>query len=425
MTIIEKIMSSYSSSAAVCPGDILRIEPDMVVINNDKGDEVIKEFEIKGDNVVKYPERVVMVLDHGVPSCSIQTSDSSKRFYDFAKKHGINHVFQPGKGGIGHVFLPEIGMVYSGGFCAGTSEYICTFGALGCFTIYCDPKSMAGVLVSGEMLIKVPETIRINLYGSPADNILGKDIILYLTERLGTDGAVGRVLEFGGPGLAYLSMDDRFTIANMSVGTGAVGCVFEVDDITRAYMVGHCRKNEPELATSKNGYIRIFLPDSEAVYSQVENVILDGIEACVKLPEEEFKILNPRDIKRTKVDQVVIGGCSNGRLSDLRIAAEVLRNNSLAEGIRLVIIPGSINIYRQAVKEGLIELFTDIGAVLVVPSCGACHRGYLGMLAEGEICVSTTNKNFAGCMGHINSRVFLADSYIAAKAAINGFIGDA
>lgn len=414
MTLTEKILAEHAGKDTVCPGELIVIEPDVIMANDITGPAAVNEFEKAGGTRVWNPDKIVLVPDHFAPCKDIASAALCTRLRNFAHAQGIKYYFEQGRGGIEHVLLPEKGLVYAGGLFIGADSHTCTYGALGCFSTGVGSTDFAAAMMSGKVWLKVPATIRVNLYGKPADNVSGKDIILDLIGRLGVDGASYKALEFGGSGLASLSMDDRFTMANMVIEAGAKNGVFEVDDIAKAYMMGHCRNAVK---------INVFEPDDDAEYSDIININLSKLEPVVAMPHLPSNVRRVSELEQIHVDQVVIGSCTNGRLSDMRVAAEVLNGKKVAENIRLIIIPGSAEVYSRCLKEGIIEKFIDAGAVVSTPTCGPCLGGYMGILDENEVCVSTTNRNFVGRMGHRDSKVYLASPYTAAVTAVNGYLG--
>ncbi|MCP4215296.1 MAG: 3-isopropylmalate dehydratase large subunit [bacterium] len=410
-TLSEKILSN-KAGRPVRPGEFLLVTVDVALGNDITAPVAIDEFyKHKGDKV-KDPDQLVLVPDHFVPNKDIQSARQVDKVRSFAREQGIAKFYEVGRMGIEHVMLPEQGVVKSGDLMIGADSHTCTSGALGAFATGVGSTDLAGVFLTGKVWLKVPATIKVYLEGRFNAHVSGKDVILKVISMLGVNGANYKVLEFSGPGLADITMDSRFTIANMAVEAGAKTGLFPVDDITAAYEAERGISVEPLSA------------DEGAEYCRVIRVNLDEL-----LPQVAFPYLpsNTHDIdeaekKNIPIQQVVIGSCTNGRISDLREAAAILRGRQVAEGVRCIVIPGSQQVYKQALQEGLLDTFIDSACAVSTPTCGPCLGGHMGILAEGERAVATTNRNFVGRMGHKKSEVYLASPAVAAATALAGTI---
>ena len=363
---------------------------------------------------MKYPEKVVLVLDHFVPAKDIRSAEQCKTVRDFAAEQGIRHFYDVGKAGVEHALLPELGLVRPGMLIIGADSHTCTYGALGCVSTGVGSTDMAAAMLTGRLWFRVPEGIKIVLEGSLRPYVTGKDVILTLIGMLGVDGATYRSLEFFGA-THSLSAEDRLTIANMAVECGAKNAFFPVDDIARSYLSSRGAEFSEE---------DVFLPDEDAAYERTLTLDLSEVMPTVAFPHlpSNVKVFG-RDVPDgIKIDQVVIGSCTNGRLSDMRAAASVMKGRKVADGVRCIVIPATMEVYRNCLDEGLISVFLDSGAVVSTPTCGPCLGGYMGILAHGERAVSTTNRNFVGRMGDVTSEVYLASPYVAAESAIRGVL---
>ncbi|AJG40252.1 3-isopropylmalate dehydratase [Thermotoga sp. RQ7] len=413
MTLAEKILSK-KAGRKVETGEFLLLEPDVALANDITAPLAIKKFKEYGGKRVKYPDRVVLVPDHFTPNKDIKSAMQVKMMREFAREQGIEKFFEIGRMGIEHVLLPEEGIVKSGDLVVGADSHTCTYGALGSFATGVGSTDIAGFYLIGKVWLRVPESIKVTLYGKFNEMVTAKDLVLKLISILGVDGANYKAIEFSGPGVKEISMDGRFTISNMAIEAGGKTGLFPVDETTIAY--------EKERGIE----VEEMYPDEDAEYVKEVEMNLSELEPQVAYP---FLPSNTKDIseaekERIKIDQVVIGSCTNGRIEDLRLAAQILKGRTVSPNVRCIIIPGSQKVYKQALKEGLIDIFLDAGCAVSTPTCGPCLGGHMGVLAEGEIAVSTTNRNFVGRMGHPNSKVFLASPAVAAASAVKGYIAD-
>ena len=407
MTMSQKILASHAKLDEVKAGQLINAKLDLVLANDITGPVAINEFKKAGAKSVADGKKIALVMDHFAPNKDIKSAQQCKVCREFAAEQNIENFFDVGKMGIEHALLPEQGLVGAGDLVIGADSHTCTYGALGAFSTGVGSTDMCAGMMSGECWFKVPSAIKFVLTGKPARYTCGKDIILHIIGLIGVDGALYKSMEFTGSGVSYLSMDDRFTICNMAIEAGAKNGIFPVDEVTLAYMRGRF-KREP----------RIFTADDDAEYEKVIEIDLSALKPTVAFPHlPENTKTEWEDIK---IDQVVIGSCTNGRISDLRIAAQILMGKKIAKGVRAIIIPATNAIYLQAVHEGLVDIFINADAIVSTPTCGPCLGGYMGILAEGERAVSTTNRNFVGRMGHTSSEVYLASPYVAAASAIKG-----
>ncbi|MBO4478564.1 MAG: 3-isopropylmalate dehydratase large subunit [Lachnospiraceae bacterium] len=411
MTMTQKILAAAAGLAKVEAGQLIEANLDLVLGNDITSPVAIHEmdkFEAEG---VFDQDKIALVMDHFVPNKDIKSAEHCKCVRNFANKHGITNFFDVGKMGIEHALLPEQGLVVAGNVVIGADSHTCTYGALGAFSTGVGSTDMAAGMATGKAWFKVPAAIKFELVGKPAPWISGKDIILHIIGTIGVDGALYQSMEFTGEGIQYLSMDDRFTIANMAIEAGGKNGIFPVDEKTIEFMKAHSTKP-----------YKIFEADSDAEYVQTYTIDLSTLKSTVAfphLPENTYTIDQVGDIA---VDQVVIGSCTNGYMSDLRTAAKILKGHQVAKGVRCIVIPATQTIYLKALEEGLLTTFIQAGAVVSTPTCGPCLGGYMGILAAGERCVSTTNRNFVGRMGHVDSEVYLASPAVAAASAITGKI---
>ena len=412
MTMSQKILAKKAGLDSVAPGQLINADVDMVLGNDITTPVAIDEFEKYGFDSVYSKTGISIVLDHFVPNKDIKAAQLSKRCREFAGKYGIEHFFDVGRMGIEHALLPEQGIVAPGELIVGADSHTCTYGALGAFSTGFGSTDMAAAMATGKCWFKVPSAIRFNLTGKPGRWVSGKDVILHIIGMIGVDGALYKSMEFGGEGLGNLSMDDRLTIANMAIEAGAKNGIFEVDEVTLAYEKG--RVDRP---------FEIYAPDPDAAYDAVYDIDLSAIRPTVSFPHLPENTRTIDEVGEVRIDQVVIGSCTNGRISDLRAAAKVLKGRHVAKGVRCIVIPATQSIYMQAMKEGLLETFITAGAVVSTPTCGPCLGGYMGILASGEKCVATTNRNFVGRMGAEDSEIYLASPYVAACSAVLGRIG--
>lgn len=411
MTMTQKILASRAGLGEVVPGRLIESSLDLVLGNDITAPLAIREFERMGMEEVFDRRRVALVLDHFTPNKDIRAAELCRTVREFARRLGIVHFFEGGDGGIEHVLLPERGLVAPGDVVIGADSHTCTYGALGAFSTGVGSTDMAAGMATGRAWFKVPAAIRFNLTGRCPEFVGGKDVILSIIGRLGVDGAAYRSMEFGGPGLGSLSMDDRFTIANMAVEAGAKNGIFETDGLTDDYV-----------RSTGGGRPRRIRPDAGAVYEKTVDVHLPDLSPLVALPSSPGRVRPAAEVAGTAVDQVVIGSCTNGRMQDLRAAAGLLKGRKVSPRVRLLVIPGSQRVYLQAIEEGLIETFVRAGAVIGPPTCGPCLGGHMGVLARGETALATTNRNFVGRMGHPESLVYLAGPAVAAATAVTGCV---
>ena len=411
MTMSQKILAAHAGLASVKAGQLINAELDMVLGNDITSPVAVKEFEKAGFSCIKCPGRVSMVMDHFTPNKDIKAAEQVKTVRTFANKYGVENFFDVGRMGIEHALLPEQGLVGAGDLVIGADSHTCTYGALGAFSTGVGSTDMAAGMMSGQCWFKVPSAIKFVLKNKPAKYICGKDIILHIIGLIGVDGALYKSMEFVGDGIRYLSIDDRFTICNMAIEAGAKNGIFPVDDVTREYLNGRFKRE-----------IRVFEADADAEYERTIEVDLSKLEPTVAFPHLPENTRTPEAWGDVKIDQVVIGSCTNGHITDLRIAADILRGKKVAKGVRCIIIPATNTIWKQAMHEGLFDVFIDAGAVVSTPTCGPCLGGHMGILAAGERAVATTNRNFVGRMGHVDSEVYLASPYVAAASAIAGKI---
>ena len=409
MTMSQKILAAHAGLEQVKAGQLIDAELDLVLANDITGPVGIKEFEKAGGKKVKDKGKVALVMDHFVPNKDIKSAQQCKLCRDFAAEQNLDNFFDVGEMGIEHALLPEKGLVGAGDLVIGADSHTCTYGALGAFSTGVGSTDMAAGMLSGRCWFKVPSALKFVLKGKPAKYISGKDIILHIIGMIGVDGALYKSMEFFGDGVKYLTMDDRFTICNMAIEAGAKNGIFPVDAQTLEYMNGRFKRSP-----------RIYMADDDAEYDDEYKIDLSALKPTVAFPHLPENTRTPEEWGNIQIDQVVIGSCTNGRISDLRMAAKVLKGRHVKKGVRTIIIPATNEIYLQAVKEGLVETFIKAGAVVSTPTCGPCLGGYMGILAENEKCVSTTNRNFVGRMGHVSSEVYLASPYVAAASAVAG-----
>lgn len=410
MTMTQKILAKHAGLASVKAGDLITCTIDMVLANDITAPPSIAEFNRIGKPVFD-PTKIALVPDHFTPNKDIKSADLAKIVRDFAKEHNIKHYFEVGRAGIEHVLLPEQGIVAPGMLTVGADSHTCTYGALGGFATGVGSTDLGVAMATGKAWFKVPDAIKVHLTGAKPTDITGKDVMLTLIGMIGVDGALYKSLEFMGEGVASLDMTDRFTIANMAIEAGAKNGIFPVDERTIAYEKGRFSDSYD-----------IVMADEDAYYSRTVEINLSALEPVVAFPHlpENTKVIGTfGDIK---IDQVVIGSCTNGRLEDLKIAAKIFEGHTVHPDVRCIVIPGSQQVYMDAMKEGYIETFINAGCVVSTPTCGPCLGGYMGIMTAGERCVSTTNRNFRGRMGHVDSEVYLAGPQVAAASAILGKI---
>ena len=412
MTLSQKILAAHAGLDKVEAGQLITAKLDLVLGNDITTPVAINEIEKHGGGKVFDKGKIALVMDHFVPNKDIKSAEQCKRCRTFAYAQGVENYFDVGEMGIEHALLPEKGLVGAGDLIIGEDSHTCTYGALGAFSTGVGSTDMAYGMLTGTAWFKVPAAIKVVLTGKPAPHVSGKDIVLHLIGEIGVSGALYKSLEFVGDGCAYMTMDDRLTICNMAIEAGAKNGVFECDDVALEYMKGRY-KREP----------RVYKADADAVYEREVVIDLAALKPTVSFPHLPENTHTVDDIPEIKIDQVVIGSCTNGRISDLRAAAKVLKGRHVAKGVRCIVIPATQSIYMQAMKEGLLETFITAGAVVSTPTCGPCLGGYMGILDSGEKCVATTNRNFVGRMGAEDSEIYLASPYVAACSAVLGRIG--
>ena len=412
MTMTQKILAAHAGLDCVEAGQLIEADLDLVLGNDITSPVAIKEMSKMNVDGVFDKNKIALVPDHFVPNKDIKSAEHCKCVREFARKNEITNYFEVGQMGIEHALLPEKGLTVAGDVIIGADSHTCTYGALGAFSTGVGSTDMAAGMVTGKAWFKVPSAIKFNLVGKPAKWVSGKDVILHIIGLIGVDGALYKSMEFVGEGIKYLSMDDRFTIANMAIEAGGKNGIFPVDDLTVAYMKEH----------SKRPY-KVYEADEDAVYEQEYTIDLSTLKSTVAFPHLPENTRTIDEITEDVViDQSVIGSCTNGRIEDLRCAAEILKGRKVKKGVRCIVIPATQQIYLQAMREGLLEIFIEAGAVVSTPTCGPCLGGYMGILAEGERCISTTNRNFVGRMGHVKSEVYLASPAVAAASAVTGKI---
>lgn len=411
MTMTQKILAAHAGLDSVKAGQLINAKLDIVLGNDITTPVAVNEFNKSGFDSVFDKKRIAIVLDHFVPNKDIKAAQQSKQCREFAGKYDISHFYDVGKMGIEHALLPEQGVVTAGDCIIGADSHTCTYGALGAFSTGVGSTDMAAGMATGMAWFKVPSAIKFELTGKLPENCSGKDVILTIIGMIGVDGALYKSMEFCGDGVASLSMDDRLCICNMAIEAGAKNGIFPVDDVTRAYMKDRCEREPVEYSA-----------DPDAEYEKTVTIDLSKIVptvSCPHLPENTKPASELHDIK---IDQVVIGSCTNGRMEDMEAAYKILNGKKVADGVRCIIIPTTMAIYRECVTRGYVTAFIDAGAVVSTPTCGPCLGGYMGILAEGEKCVATTNRNFVGRMGHVKSEVYLASPATAAASAVAGYI---
>ena len=413
MTMTQKIIAAHGGVDFVKAGELIRVNLDFVLGNDVTSPVAINEFEKAGFDKIFDREKIAFVMDHFTPAKDINSATLVKRSKEFAKKYGIVNFFDVGVVGIEHALLPEKGLVGPGEIIIGADSHTCTYGALGAFSTGVGSTDMAAGMYSGQAWFKVPSAIKFELTGKPNPFVSGKDVILTIIGMIGVEGARYKSMEFTGDGLKYLTMDDRLCMANMAIEAGGKNGIFEVDEVTLKYVEG--RVNRP---------FKYYSPDPDAEYDEVYTIDLSKIEPTVAfphLPENTKPVSEAGDVE---IQQVVIGSCTNGRLEDMRAAAAVLKGRKVADGVRCIIIPATQDIYRQSMDEGLFTIFLDAGCAISTPTCGPCLGGHMGILADGERAVATTNRNFVGRMGHTGSEVYLASPAVAAASAVAGKIAE-
>ncbi len=410
MTMAEKILAAHAGLPEVHPGQLVECDLDLVLANDITAPIAIDVVEDLGHGVWD-ADRVCLVPDHYAPNKDIKSAGQTKRMRDFAHAQGISHYWEQGRAGVEHALLPEQGVVGPGDLVIGADSHTCTYGGIGAFSTGVGSTDAGVGMASGRAWFRVPETLRVELVGELPAYVTAKDVILHLIGLIGVDGALYQAIEFGGPGVADLSVEGRLTIANMAIEAGGKAGLFEVDDVCRTWLEGRCERPWTE-----------YHPDADAAYARTVTIDLSEVEPCVAwphLPSNVHTVAESRDIP---VDQAVIGSCTNGRIEDMREAADVLEGRTVAPGVRCIVLPATQDVWRQCVAEGLMDVFVDAGCVVSTPTCGPCLGGYMGILADGERCISTTNRNFVGRMGAKTSEVYLASPAVAAASAVAGRI---
>lgn len=413
MTMTQKILAAHAGLDSVVAGQLIEAKLDMVLGNDVTSPVAINEMGKFGKDTVFDKTRISLVMDHFTPNKDIQSAQNCKQVREFAKKHGILHYYDVGKMGIEHALLPEQGIVTCGDCIIGADSHTCTYGALGAFSTGVGSTDMAAGMITGKAWFKVPSAIKVVVTGSKPKYISGKDVILDIIGRIGVDGALYKSLEFTGDGIKNLSMDDRLTIANMAIECGAKNGIFPVDDVTLAYVNGRSLRD-----------YKVYEADEDAEYESVINVDLSTLRPTVAFPHLPENTKTIDEVPEIKIDQVVIGSCTNGRMEDMRTAASIIKGHKVADGVRVIVIPATQQIYLDCINEGLTQIFIEAGAIVSTPTCGPCLGGHMGILAKGEKAVSTSNRNFVGRMGHTESEIYLASPAVAAASAVKGYIAD-
>ena len=415
MTMTQKILAAHAGLDSVTAGQLIEAKLDVVMANDITGPMALPIFRQMADKVFD-KDKVVLVPDHFTPNKDIKSAINSRSIQDFAKEQGLKWYLVQGKCGVEHAILPEYGIVVAGDCIIGADSHTCTYGALGAFSTGVGTTDIATGMATGELWFKVPSAIKFVLTGKPGPYVSGKDVISHIIGKIGVDGALYKSMEFVGDGIANLTMDDRFTMANMAIEAGAKNGIFIVDDQTRAYMDAHSDKQ-----------YTAYEPDEDAQYDQIVEIDLSEVRPTVAFPHlpgnaktiDEVEAMEP-----IKIDQVVIGSCTNGRISDMRKAAAILKGHTVHPDVRVMVVPATQEVYKECIKEGLVDIFIDAGCAFNTPSCGPCMGGHMGVMAPGEKCVSTTNRNFVGRMGDVESLIYLASPEVAAASAIAGYIAN-
>lgn len=411
MTMSQKILAAHAGLEEVKAGQLIEADLDLVLGNDITSPVAINEMKKMDRKTVFDKDKIALVMDHFIPNKDIKSAENCKCCREFACRHEITNYFDVGDMGIEHALLPEKGLVVAGDAVIGADSHTCTYGALGAFSTGVGSTDMAAGMVTGKAWFKVPSAIKFQLVGKPAKWVSGKDVILHIIGMIGVDGALYKSMEFVGEGIRNLSMDDRFTICNMAIEAGGKNGIFPVDELAVEYMKEHSKRE-----------FTVYEADEDAEYDETYVIDLSELKPTVSFPRLPSNTRTIDQVGEVKVDQAVIGSCTNGRIEDMRIAAEVLKGRKIAKGVRCIVIPATQSIYLQAMKEGLLEIFIEAGAVVSTPTCGPCLGGYMGILAAGERCISTTNRNFVGRMGHVDSEVYLASPAVAAASAVAGKI---
>lgn len=415
MTMTQKILAAHAGLDEVKAGQLIQANLDIVHGNDVTSPVAINEFERCGATGVFDKSRITLVMDHFTPNKDIKSAQNCKQVRTFANKYDIDNYFDVGTMGIEHALLPEKGLIVPGDAVIGADSHTCTYGALGAFSTGVGSTDMAAGMITGKAWFKVPSALKIVLTGKPGENVSGKDVILHLIGRIGVDGALYRSLEFTGPGVANLSIDDRLCIANMAIECGAKNGIFPVDDVTRAYVD----------ARKTRDYV-VYEADEDAEYDEVIEINMSELRPTVAFPHlpENTKTIDEAEKEHVVIDQAVIGSCTNGRIEDMRAAAAILKGRKVSSHVRTIVIPATQQIYLQCIEEGLAKIFVEAGAIVSTPTCGPCLGGHMGILAKGERAIATTNRNFVGRMGHPESEVYLSNPAVAAASAVKGYICD-
>ena len=415
MTMTQKILADHAGMESVTAGQLIEAKLDVVMANDITGPMALPIFRQMADKVFD-KDKVVLVPDHFTPNKDIKSAENSKAILDFSNEQGLTYHMEQGKCGVEHAILPEMGIVVAGECIIGADSHTCSYGALGAFSTGVGTTDIATGMATGELWFKVPEAIKFVLTGKPSKYVSGKDIILHIINEIGVDGALYKSMEFVGDGIQYLTMDDRFTICNMAIEAGAKNGIFPVDEQTIAYMEEHSKKD-----------YKVYTADEDAEYERVIEIDLSKVRPTVAfphLPENGHTIDEIEAMEPIYIDQVVIGSCTNGRISDLRKAAAILKGKKVARNVRVMVVPATQKIFLQCIVEGLAEIFVEAGCAFNTPSCGPCMGGHMGVMAKGEKCVSTTNRNFVGRMGDTEALIYLASPEVAAASAIAGYIAN-
>lgn len=411
MTMTQKILAAHAGLAEVKAGQLIEAELDLVLGNDITSPVAINEMKKMNRQTVFDKDKIALVMDHFIPNKDIKSAENCKCCREFACRHEISNYFDVGEMGIEHALLPEKGLVVAGDAVIGADSHTCTYGALGAFSTGVGSTDMAAGMVTGKAWFKVPSAIRFELVGKPSKWVSGKDVILHIIGMIGVDGALYRSMEFTGEGIKHLSMDDRFTICNMAIEAGGKNGIFPVDEAAVQYMKEHSKRE-----------FAVYEADEDAEYDETYVIDLSRLKPTISFPHLPSNTRTIDQVGEVKIDQAVIGSCTNGRIDDIRAAAEILKGKKVAKGVRCIVIPATQAIYLQAMREGLLEIFIEAGAVVSTPTCGPCLGGYMGILAAGERCISTTNRNFVGRMGHVDSEIYLASPAVAAASAVAGKI---
>lgn len=413
MTQSQKILAAHAGQSSVAAGELIMADLDLALANDITAPVAINEYRKHGAGCVFDCQKIALVMDHFTPNKDIKAAEQTKKVREFAAEKKIENFFDVGSMGIEHALLPERGLVVAGDLVIGADSHTCTYGALGAFSTGVGSTDMAVGMAHGKAWFKVPRAMKFNLRGSLPQWVSGKDVILHIIGKIGVDGALYKSMEFSGPGVASLSMDDRLCICNMAIEAGAKNGIFPVDEQTRKYMAEHSQKTPVE-----------FSADPGAEYDQVIDIDLSSLQSTVAFPHLPSNTRTFADMPVVPIDQVVIGSCTNGRLSDLQAAARILKGRKVNPRVRTIIFPATQKIYLEALRQGLLEIFIEAGAAVSTPTCGPCLGGHMGILAKGERAVATTNRNFVGRMGHPESEVYLSSPEVAAASAVTGVITD-